>query len=403
VRVLLVHKFHQLTGGAEVFYFDVARILKKNGHAVSFFTTDSSENIHTDDKVYTVPAPNYVNNSLIEKLKNSRDIFYSKNKKHAFSRAIQEFQPDIIHVFAIHVQLTPSILEAAKELSVPVLMSCNDYKHICPNYKIYNGSALCEKCKGHKFYNAVLQKCCKGSMMFSIASAIEAYIHEYYHVYDDLVDRYLFASQFMLNKTKEFWENKNVNYGVLRNPFDISCYSPVYKGGYALYFGRIINEKGVHKIIEASKLINVPIKIVGDGPDLVMLQKEAIKYKLDHVEFLGSIWGDPLDKILYDARFVIVPSLWHENFPYVIFQAFAAGKPVIGSTRGGIPELIGQDRGVLFDPNNVKELAAGLTRLWTDVEMCQHMGKKAREYVVEEFSDAAFYESLIENYQEVLK
>ena len=403
MKILLAHKFHRLTGGAEVFYFEVARVLKENGHEVAFFTTEDPGNISTGDKTYTVSAPDYSSGSVVKKLIGTKDIFYSKNKKTAFNEAINDFKPDIIHVFAIHVHLTPSILEAAKEGGVPVVMSCNDYKHICPNYKLYDGSALCEACKGFKFHNAVVKKCCKGSFMFSVASAIEAYIHESKKVYDNYVDRYLFASEFMLNKTKEFWDKKDVNYGVLKNPFNATEYSPVYGGDFALYFGRIIGEKGVECIINAAKKTDVPIKIVGDGPGMDGIKSEVEDSGLTHVEIIGPAWGEALDKLLYAARFVIVPSLWHENFPYVIFQAFAAGKPVLGSLRGGIPELVGEDRGLLFEPDDTDDLVDKMNSLWHDANGVISQGKNAREYVVREFSDSVFYKSLMSNYEAVIK
>lgn len=402
MKVLLAHKFHRLTGGAEVYYFDVARVLKKFSHEVGYFSTIHPDNLSTGDFESFVSAPSYDTGSLISRVTGSRDIFYSTNNRDAMLKAIDDFKPDVLHAFAVHVHLTPSIFEAAKMRGVPVLVSCNDYKHICPNYKMYHSGRLCEDCKGGRFMKAVKNKCCKESLVFSVASAIEAYVHEYIGVYEKYVDRFLFASEFMLEKTREFWSDKKVNYGILKNPFDASSYSPVYQGRYALYFGRIIDEKGVDRIVDAAKKITIPIKIIGDGPDLEKLKQEASRYDLQHIEFLGPMWGDKLNTVLYGARFVVVPSLWHENFPYVIFQAFAAGKPVIGSIRGGIPELIGEERGMLFDPDKVDDLAGCMRELWDHTEACEHMGKLARNYVIKDFSDEVFHESLMSNYQAVL-
>lgn len=403
LKVLLVHKFHRLTGGAEIFYFEVARVLKEKGHKVAFFTTYDDDNIVTGDPTYTVAAPDYSNDGRIKKIVGSSDIFYSGAKKQKMLEAIDEFKPDVIHAFAIHVHLTPSVLEAAKDRNVPVVMSCNDYKHICPNYKLFDGDSVCEACKGERFYNAILKSCCKDSLIFSTASMIESYVHKHKRVYEDLVDKYLFASEFMLNKTKQFWADKKVNYGILKNPFDSSDYQPKYSGDYALYFGRIISEKGVDRIIEAAKIIDVPIKIVGDGPDLEALQDLCKRENITNVEFLGAKWGDELKTVLLNAKFVVIPSLWHENFPYVIFQSFASGKPVIGSDRGGIPELIGDDKGIIFDPNSVPDLADAMSELWLDDEKSSAIGKLARGYIEENFTDEVFYKKIIENYESVIK
>ncbi len=403
MRILLAHKFFRLTGGAESFFFETGRVLKENDHVVAYFSTNHPDNIQTEWNKYFIDPPAYDSPSFLSKIKSLSHIIYSKKAKVAFSKLIADFKPDVIHAFGIYTHLTPSIFEAAQEAEIPVLMSCNDYKHICPNYKIYDGRKICESCKGGRYYNAILKKCCKDSISYSIASTLEAYIHKHKNVYEQLVNRYLFASDFMLNKTKDFWFDKNVQYGVLKNPFNASDYHPVYQGDYALYFGRIIDEKGVDKIIDAAKKTNIPIKIIGDGPDLSILKRQVEIHKLNHVSFLGPLWGDELNSVLSSARFVIVPSLWHENFPYVIFQAFASGKPVIGSVRGGIPELIGNERGLLFEPENDNELVNKMELLWNDIDSCQCMGKLARDYIVRNYSDEIFYESLLSNYKAVLK
>lgn len=403
MRILLVHKFFRLTGGADVFFFETGRILEENGHEVAYFSTNHPDNVQTQWNPYFIDPPEYSSNSTVRKIFSIKDVIYSRKANQAFAKLLEDFKPDIIHAFAIYTHLTPSIFEAAKEANVPVVMSCNDYKHICPNYKLYDGKKICEACKGGKFYNAVVRKCCQDSMAFSVASSIEAYVHAYRKVHDRLVHRYLFASEFMLNKTREFWADRKIEYGVLKNPFKASDYEPVFSGDYALYFGRIIIEKGVDRIIEAAAEVTLPIKIVGDGPDLDMLKKEAEERGLDHVEFLGPVWGDELKPVLSGSRFVIVPSLWHENFPYVIFQAFAAGKPVLGTRRGGIPELLGNDRGVLFDPDSTRELADELMNMWNNPASCGEMGRSARDYIVKEFSDEAFYKSVMANYKAVIE
>ena len=400
-KILLVHKFHRLTGGADVFYFEVGRVLKEHGHEVAYFSTEHDEN-SSEGRLFTVENPDYSVGSVIAKLSAFSKVVYSKKNKELMLRAIEEFEPDVIHAFAVHVHLTPSVLEAAKIKCVPVVMSCNDYKHICPNYKLYDGNEICESCKGGKFYNAILKSCCHSSLSYSLASSIEAYTHERKKIYSKYINKYLFASEFMLNKTKDFWGG-DFEAGILKNPFDATKYHPKYGGEYGLYFGRIIGEKGVKELVLAASTIEVPIKIVGDGPDLEAARRLAADIGADNVEFTGALWGEELDMILMRAAFVIVPSLWHENFPYVIFQAFAFGKPVLGSNRGGIPELVGNNsRGLIFDPNDQSEFSKKLVEMFSQVPRVIEMGKSARDYVVREFADEVFYSTLIEHYRSVL-
>jgi glycosyltransferase involved in cell wall biosynthesis len=95
--------------------------------------------------------------------------------------------------------------------------------------------------------------------------------------------------------------------------------------------------------------------------------------------------------------------MWHENFPYVILQAFAAGKPVVGSSRGGIPEMLGDGaRGLEYPADEPAMLAAAVRRVWADPILCERMGRAARDYVVAEYGDTNFVSTLMDAYAQVL-
>jgi len=257
---------------------------------------------------------------------------------------------------------------------------------------------------GGTFYKAVTNKCSHDSIKYSLASSLESYIHDFLDIYKKNIDLFLFASDFMVNKTEEFWGANTFKWRKLKNPVNVSP-KPISfeKGSYGLYFGRLSDEKGVELILESLKnLPTIEFKVVGDGPLLKDLVELAETFKLSNVEFLGAKWGSELDDILYKAKYVVVPSLWYENFPYSILQSFVAGVPVIGSTRGGIPELIGDQRGLLFDPNNIASLTEAINTFDSDDELAMQMGVFARNYVEDNFSDELFYQNLKEAYTDVV-
>lgn len=321
------------------------------------------------------------------------------------SRLIHDFKPDIVHFFATHIRLTPSVLDACRKYRVPVVMSCNDAKHICPNYMLYHHGNICEECKGGRFYRAVVNKCSKNSLVFSVASSIEAYSHAAMNIYRKNINRFLFASEFMAHKTEEFWGKDTFKWNLLRNPFNSTTYNLQETcGDYLLYFGRLTDEKGVDVLIKAMKLApHVHLRIVGDGPRLAALELLVKTQGIPNVTFLGPKWGAELNAILKDARFVVVPSVWHENFPYVILQSFAFGKAVIGTNRGGIPELIKHgEYGFIYPAQDADALANYISTLWNDPSRASDMGKAAKKWTDEEFNDNKFYNNLITIYQEVL-
>ena len=404
MRIILIHNNYSVQGGAEVFFHEVARVLECNGHVVQKFTCHEP-GLDVSSAKYFPRAAEYRQGNLLARAARVPRIIYNREARDSLARLIHDFKPDLIHAFAIYVRLTPAILDAARQAGVPVVLSCNDYKHLCPNYKLYHHGLICEECKGGRFYRALVNRCCHDSLMISAASMAEAYVHDWLDIWRKNVSCFLFASKFMAMKTEEFWGKGRVNIDFLPNPFDAAKYHvPANVGQYMLYFGRLIGEKGVDILLEAARLApDVPVVIVGDGPDREKL--EVLARSLVNVRLVGPAWGDDLSRWLYDARAVVVPSLWHENFPYVIFQAFAASKPVIGSQRGGIPELVeAGPHGWTYEATDVAQLAARMRQVLAtpDVEIAA-MGEAAREFVAREFNDAAIYQRLSRIYKKVLK
>lgn len=406
MRILLAHNNFVVMGGAEVFYHEVGRVLAEQGHQVAYFSA-KNDAVESPWREYFPAVASYSEGGLLSKAINFPSMVYNRAAKQAMARLIEDFKPDIVHVFAIYVQLTPAILDAAREAGVPVVMSCNDYKHVCPNYKLYHHGKICEECKGGKFYRAVVNRCCHDSMAYSVASSVEAYAHNWMNIYRKNVHTFLFASEFMAQKTEEFWGKESFRWRMLRNPFDAgkhTAFTPNEVGDYALYFGRIIDEKGVNVLLDAAALArDVPLLVVGDGPDLEKLKQKASEQGLSHVQFLGAKWGDELDQILKACRYVVVPSLWHENFPYVILQSFAMGKPVIGSNRGGITELVANgERGLVYEAADPAALAGAMRKLWSDSELTKRMSLTVKLYADSEFNDERFYADLMQIYSGVL-
>lgn len=405
MRIILAHKFHKYTGGAEVFYFEVGRVLEENGHEVAYFSTLDDENLESPYSKYFVHAPDFKSNNILGKVKAFSKVPYSFETKRKFKKLIEDFKPDLIHAFGVITQISPSMFVTARKMKIPLVISMNDYKHICPSYKLFHHGKICEDCKTKKFYKAIKNKCSHDSYSYSIASSVESYVHSWLNIYKKNINLFLFASDFMAHKTEEYWGKETFKWGKLLNPFKIPNREPQkVRGDYGLYFGRVIEEKGVHLIIEALKNNrDIPFKIVGDGPQLIELENIVKENNLTNIEFLGSKWGDELDDVLYNAKFVVIPSVWHENFPYVILQTFAAGVPIIGSELGGIPELLKDNRGVLFNPSDISTLESSMKKLSNDTEYSNELGINGRKYLIETFNDQIFYESIIKNYNIVLK
>ena len=251
--------------------------------------------------------------------------------------------------------------------------------------------------------NCIKYKCAHSSLAFSAASAIELYVHHWMKVYEKNVTLHLFSCDYIAQKTEEFWGRK-IQQGKLTNPFKIPARpDSVEESDYGLFFGRLIGEKGVNVLLKALALVkDIPFVIIGNGPDEDHLKQMSQELGLNNVHFVGPKWGAELEDYLNKAKFVVVPSLWQETFPYVILQAFAACKPVIGTKRGGIPEMIGDDRGLLYEATDEKELSKLIKKMYESEMMRKEMGAAGRKYIEDNFTDDCFYSVLKANYDRAL-
>lgn len=403
MKILLVHKCFYYKGGAEVFFFEVARVLKGHGHQVAFFSVNDGQNIQSEWSRYFVNAPDFKSSNPLTKIKALTQIPYNIPTKRKFEKLLDDFKPDLVHCFNIMTQISPSVMVAARQRNIPVLISHNDYKHICPNYKLYNRGHVCDLCKDGHYYHCAMTRCAHNSLAFSVASTIESYVHKWLKVYEKNVTIHLFACDYMAKETEIFWKRR-IRTGKVMNPFNVPALPKENKDGkFGLYFGRLIDEKGVDVLLKALTVAkDLPFVIVGNGPEEEALKNIAKEHNLQNVRFVGPKWGKELDEYLYNAKYVVCPSTWQENFPYVILQAFAACKPVIGSRRGGIPEMVTEDRGLVYEAEDYHELASLMKQLDSDVQRCKDLGTTARKWVEDNFNDDVFYKSLIDNYNAAL-
>src|SRR5882672_2423749 len=115
MRVLLAHKFFETRGGAEVFFFETGRVLEESGHEVAYFASSTDPSKADGSRTFLVSPPEYERGNALGRISRIGQMIYSRSVKERFAEAIATFKPDLVHVFSIHVHLTPSILAAAHE------------------------------------------------------------------------------------------------------------------------------------------------------------------------------------------------------------------------------------------------------------------------------------------------
>jgi glycosyltransferase involved in cell wall biosynthesis len=107
-----------------------------------------------------------------------------------------------------------------------------------------------------------------------------------------------------------------------------------------------------------------------------------------HVHFTGHLSRGEVDAWYKAASVVVAPTRW-ENFPYVVVEAMMAGRPIVASRVGGIPEILcDRQTGWLVDPDDTEGWAESLIALLTDPERARQMGVRAREDAIDRFDPA---------------
>ena len=265
MKILLVNKFHWYKGGSEKYYFELAELLKENGHEVAFFSMNNEKNIKTGEKEYFVDEIDLNTGSKLKAL----DVIYSKANYKKMKEALEDFKPDIVHINNFQRQLSASIIKAIKEENIPIVFTAHDVQAICPAITMMdNDKNICEKCMHGKYMNCIEKKCNKGSTLKSIIGALEGYYYRIKKIYTKKIDYIITPSEFYKTKLIEDGMPKN-KIEAIPNFVELKDYNlETIDEGYALYFGRLSKEKGILNLINAfSKLKKGILYIAGEGPE----------------------------------------------------------------------------------------------------------------------------------------
>ncbi len=395
MKIVLVNKYWYLKGGCERVVFLTKKLLEEAGHQVEIFGMRHEKNIFENE--YFVENVDYQNMTGVQKIKNARNFIYNADAKTKFTKLLENFQPDVVHFHNIYHQLSFSLVEAARELHIPMVMTLHDYKMLSPNYTLFHHGKIDESCLTGKYYRCVLNNCMENRGE-SLLATLEAYSRKN-KKYQEAISQYISPSYFLKDLClRAGWSENSVQ--VIPNPLAVEKNTFV-SGEYVAYAGRLSSEKGVSILLEAAaQTPDISYKIAGTGPEEASLKARAQKLQLKNVEFVGWLVGDAMTVFLKNARLLVVPSLWYENYPYSILEAKVLGKIVLGANIGGIPEMIDAD--CLFDPKGVDSLVP-LIKKWyhTPLAVRQERGEQLQTEVREINDRERYLDSVLDVYTKV--
>jgi len=383
MKVLLVHNQYQIPGGEEVVFEQERELLEQEGHEVLTYCRSNFE------------AEDY---NGLRRLALVRNISWSVDTKVELARLLREQKPDVVHVHNTFMMMSPSVFAACREAGVPVVQTLHNYRMFCPAANFIREGKVCEECSEYGLLSGVRHGCYRDSSAATATVALMIEVQRQRKAYADL---YVALS--------EFSRQKFIANGI---PSGKLCVKPNFvhpdpgerelDGNYAIYAGRLSEEKGLETLLDAWRQLrcDIPLLIVGDGPLLAPLQERAANLGLAGVSFLGRLPRAKTQAAVKAARFFVAPSQCYENFPMGIAEAFACGVPVICSRLGGMQELVEDTHtGLHFTAGNASDLANKVQWAWSHPEQMRNMGKQARREYEEKYTAGKNYPLLMAIYR----
>lgn len=214
------------------------------------------------------------------------------------------------------------------------------------------------------------------------------------------VDQLIFVSKFLLNQAQQKFPSLGMS-SVLYNGAAESVFypDPTCKQRssvpVALFAGRLVEEKGVHVLVEAMKLLakqgtRIQLRIVGssnfgnvrDTSYVTQLKQNAPS----NVTFLPYRSGAALGDLFREADIFCSPSIWDEPFGLVNVEAFASGLPVVTTLGGGASEIFADGGGLLVERGSAEQLASALRRLAEDPTLRSTLGNQGHDVFRKRFT-----------------
>lgn len=218
------------------------------------------------------------------------------------------------------------------------------------------------------------------------------------------------VSQFILNRHQKLGYFSNVPIQrVIHNTraprslgLDMRSVSTSKKGLRFGYMGRLDVTKGIELLLNAFLSVDfqsAELWIAGHGKQDYERQLRR-RFNDGRIHFMGHV--RPHD-FFHAVDVVVVPSLWNDTLPGVVFEALAFGKPVVASKRGGIPEMITDgENGLLFEPDDPENLKMLLQRLHSEESLRTTLAAGAKHSAPPFLDTAGWCSTYEELYREVV-
>ncbi len=387
MKVLFVHNFYQIAGGEDA-------VLKQE---MDLLSADH------DVLEYTVSNDNI--SSFLSKVLTLLRVPFSLKSYRQFKQFLTVNKPNVVHVHNYFPLLSPSIFYACKSLNIPVVHTLHNYRAVCPTALLMHDGKINEQSIKHNAWWTVKQKVYKDSLLGSFALACMVQLHKRLGTWKNKVDVFIALTEFAKAKYVEAgWPEHKiiVKPNFIIDPFD-AAESVNKTGGYALFVGRLSEEKGIDVLLNAWANIDLPLKLIGTGPFKEVLESNAKNNTQNNIEYLGLKDKPEVLELMQNADFVVMPSTWYEGLPMVLVESFSCGTPALVSNIGSMQEVVTPEiTGLHFEVGNSSDLQNKVQWMINNPAEIKRFGRNARDEFLNKYTSDINRSQLLDVYQQAI-
>ena len=370
MNVLIVHNRYRTPGGEERSVAEIAALLRERGHAVEVLERSSA-----------------ALGGLRGRARAGAGMIAGGLGPDEVEQAVRRTRADVVHAHNVHPLWGSRALAAARRAGASVVVHLHNYRLFCAIGIGYRDGAVCTRCRGRNVFPGV-RLCCRGNL--PEAAAYGAGLWRQQPQIVAAAGRFVAPSAFAADRLAELGLERDtisVAHNFLRAG-EFAAAPPDAEPEYALFAGRLVEEKGVSTAVEAAARAGVPLAVAGSGPEAGRVVAPARP--------LGQLGPAEMRAALERAAFLVAPSRWDEPCPYSVIEAMAAGVPVLASRRGGLPEMVGAEQAL--PEGDVGAWADAVGTLWNDRQLRRARAEEALSRARDLFGPDRFYAALMDAY-----
>jgi len=378
VKIVVVHNTYHHRGGEDSVMEAEVALLSNRGHSVELF-------LRNNDAILNMSRASVAVQTV-----------WSIHAGREFEALLRSFEPDVVHVHNTFPLISPAIYWVSDRLGVPLVQTLHNFRLLCPQAMFLREGKVCEDCLGKLPWRGAVRGCYRESRLQSTVLAGMVTLHRVIGTWQDKVTRYIALNDFCRSK---FIEGGLPAERIVVKPNFVDFEAPAEsdRSGF-LFVGRLSVEKGIDVLVGAASLLgDAATRVAGTGPEIARL--EGVK----GITALGALSIDGVKNEMSRATALVMPSIWYENFPRTLVEAFACGLPVIASRIGALGELVSHGlTGLLFEPGNSKDLAEKMHWAQQHPAAMAQMGRNARAVYEAEYTAERNYQQLMAIYADAI-